>query len=307
MTSVIAQPTNSSERERLVAWHGRALSGRLVVYEGRLLVVAAVLVSWQFVPQVHWLSSRFRFLDPFFISSPTRVATRVWYLALGAHRYPAIWPYLGDTVVAALKGFLLGSVFGFIVGLALSNSRRLNDIFGVFLIALNSVPKIAILPIIIIMAANNAAFIGATLVVFFLMFFNCLEGGRSVPPAVFDNARVYGASRLIMMLRIRARYVLQWAFANVPNAVAHSLLTVITVQVISANGGIGVLLLTAVSTLDSTETFAVVLYLSVTGILFLRVANLAKGRLLHWADSQAPAGNARGVRTRARPSAASAS
>ena len=309
MTSVIEHVgPPESMIGRFAGWHGRALSGRLVVYEGRLFVVVAALAGWEFVPKVHWVSSRFRFLNGFFISSPTRVAKRVWDLMVGGGGYPSIWPYLDATVIDALKGLLLGSVLGFVVGLALSNSKRLYGIFGVYLLWLNSVPKIAILPIIIVMAktGDNAAFVAATLVVFFLMFFNCLEGGRSVPAAVFDNARVYGASPLMLMLRIRARYVLQWAFGNMPNAVSHSLLSVITVQIISANSGVGVLLLTYVSTLDSTGTIAVVVYLSVTGIVFLRVAEVIKRRVLHWADSQVKAGDARSSRARLRAAAISA-
>ena len=277
----------------LAGWRELPFFDRAVVYTGRILVLATLLVAWDYLPQVHWLTSRYRFLQRFFVSSPDRVGTRIWDMMLGVHGSPSIWPYLEATVIPALEGFLLGSLLGFVVGLALSNSQRLNDVLGVFVVALNSVPKIAILPIIVIVVGIGGAVsvVSATVIVFFMMFFNCLEGGRSVPPAMFDNARVYGASPLMLMLRIRARYVLQWAFASLPNAIVYSIQAVVTVQILVGNGGVGGLIQKAITFLDATGTIALAVYLAITGIVLLRAAEFVKRRLLHWADAQVQAGS----------------
>lgn len=272
-----------------VKWYRRAFSGRLFIYEARLLVLVAIIAAWQYVPDVHAISERYRFLDRFFISSPPRVGTRFWDYMIGAHGYSSIWPNLIETLTGALEGFVIGSILGFVAGLVLSNSERLNDVLGVFVVAMNSVPKVAILPIIVIIVGVGSAtvVVSSAMVVFFITFFNCLEGGRSVPPAMFENAQVFGASRLMTMTRIRARYVQQWAFASLPNALAYCVSAAVTVQILAGNGGIGGMIQHSVANLDATGTITLAVYLGITGTLLLRVGELVKRRVLHWADGPA--------------------
>lgn len=260
---------------------------RSYIYLARLAVLVAILAAWQYLPSVHWLSSRYRFLDPFFVSSPEQVSKRTWDLATADHGAISIWPYLWSTLWAAFIGFAIGMAIGFLIGLLLSNAPTLDSVLSVFIAAANSVPRIAIIPIIIVMVGPGAtaSVISVVVVVFFVTFFNAYEGGRNVPRPVLNNARVMQARAMMTMLHVRLPYVLQWTFAVLPNAVAFSLLIVVTSQILQGTGGIGALMLTAQNSLDTTTTMALVVYLSATGVLALRIAELAKRRLLHWTDS----------------------
>ena len=245
---------------------------------------------------MHWLVARYRILNRFFISSPHRVLIRSRDLFVGAHEHAAIWPYLGDTVGAALEGFLIGSILGFLVGLVLSNSERLNDILGVFLVGLNSVPKVAILPIIVVMVGVGDAtvVVSSTLVVFFMMFFNCLEGGRSVPPrgirqraglwCLADHADAAYSRALCAPVgvhqppeRSRVRHPGCDHGADPRGKRRYR----------GPDSEIGPALL------DATGAITLAVYLGVTGFLLLRIAELLKRRVLHWADSNAQFGSAR--------------
>jgi sulfonate transport system permease protein len=260
---------------------------QLTIYGARLAVLAALLAGWQYLPKIEWLSERFRFLDPFFISSPTAAVGATYDYMLGRGGRPLIWPYLWETVSGALEGLAIGSVIGFALGLLMSSLPWTYEVFGIYINAVNSVPRIALVPIIIAVAGTGRAaeIVAVVLSVFFVVFFNCLEGGRRVPQAVLDNTRVLRVSPLRTMLRIRIRYVSLWAFASIPNATAFSILGVIFVQMLAGTGGIGVLMLVATNNIDTTSSIALIIFLSVAGVIMVRLGELAKRRLLRWAEN----------------------
>lgn len=261
---------------------------RISLYLWRLVVLAVFLAAWQWLPDVGALREHVHFLNPFFISSPERVAKQIWVFAVPDGKSEAIWPYLGGTMEATLIGFAVGTALGFVVGLALSNMPRVNAVLQTYLVALNSVPRIALVPVIILIAGPGtaSAVLSAVIVVFFITFFSAYEGGTHVPPAVLSNAKVMKASALRVMVSVRLPYVVLWIFAVIPNAVAFSLIAAVTTEILAGSGGVGALLLTATSNLDATVTMAIVIFLSVAGVILLRGATFARRRILFWADEQ---------------------
>lgn len=261
---------------------------RLSLYFWRLAVLAAFLAAWQWLPDVGVMRQHVHFLDPFFISSPERVARQMWAFALPRNGSQAIWLYLWGTMEATLIGFAIGTALGFLMGLVLSNMPRVNSVLQVYVVALNSVPRIALVPVIILIAGPGeaSAVLSAVIVVFFITFFSAYEGGTHVPPEVLNNAKVMNASPTRVMFHVRLPYVVLWLFASVPNAVAFSLIAVVTNEILAGSGGVGALLLTATSNLDATTTMAVVIFLSIVGVLLLRGATFARRRILFWADER---------------------
>jgi NitT/TauT family transport system permease protein len=187
----------------------------------RVAIVAALLLGWQYLPQVEFFSSRFKWLNPFFVSSPTLVYDQIGRLMTGDNNTAVVWPYLLRTLEGTLIGTAIGVTLGAVLGALLSNYDRLSEILSVFVTVLNAVPRIALIPVIVIIFGTGveSAVVTCVLVVFFLAFFNAFEGGRSVPRPVLQNARVLGASNRQIMLRVRFPYVVMWVFAMIPNAV----------------------------------------------------------------------------------------
>ena len=228
--------------------------------------------------QVHWV-------DPFFISSPSRVYRELGYLFTGTHG-PSVWPYLENTLKATFIGTGIGLVIGLAAGAVLSDNPRLAQVVAPFITMMNSIPRIALIPIVVLIVGPTlkASVISAVLVVTFIVFFNALQGGRSVPPHVLQNARLLGANRRQIMSRVRFPYVLMWTFAALPNAIAFGLLTVVTAELLTGSKGMGNLVFSATTNVDATLSFAVVVILSFVGVVVVSLTERVKRRLLHWAE-----------------------
>lgn len=260
---------------------------KLLINLGRVLIVIAFLAAWQWLPQVKFLSHTFVFLDSFFISSPSLIAQELFYLFTGSHNLPSIWPYFGLTVVASLTGGMAGLLAGAIIGLFMSAYPVVSALFRPFVTALNAVPKVAIIPLVVIVfgASGIGDALTAFMVVFFMFFYNALTGGSSIPKEVIQNMQVLGASPQNILWTIRLRYVAAWIFAQLPNGISLSLVGAVTSELLGGSTGLGYLLVTAVNTSDATLTFAVVVVLMITGVVLVVGTDVVEQRFFPWIEA----------------------
>lgn len=255
------------------------------LWSWRIGLLLLFLAAWQWLPDTP-LSKVITFLDPFYISSPFQVGVELWELLTGANDTAPIWPYLVATLESALIGLVAGTIIGGAVGLWLSNSPRVNQVLSPFIVAVNAIPRIALIPIIVIIVGPTelSSIFTAITVVFFVVFYNAYEGGKKIAPEMVRSARLLGFSSNGIMGKIRLRYVIAWTFASLPNAISFSLLAVVTAEVLTGAEGIGKLIIVALSTISATLTFAVVIILAVIGVLLTGAAALLRSRVLYWWD-----------------------
>jgi NitT/TauT family transport system permease protein len=259
---------------------------RLIVTIIQLLIVAVVLCGWQWVPQIPAVAAWSHLSNPFFISSPSRIATEMYDLATGSDHAPLMWHDLLNTVSETLVGTVIGMVLGAAAGLALSSSPRLSMIFQPFIIAINAVPRIALIPILVLISGIGfrTSVIISVLVVFFVVFFNAFEAGRNIAPELLQNAAVNRASRFQITWHVRRPFVVAWSLASLPLAVTFSLLTVVTTEILTGQAGMGYLISEAISFADATLTFAVVAVLSIVGMVIVGLTSIVRHRVLRWWD-----------------------
>lgn len=250
----------------------------------QIAMVIVALAAWQLVPGIPGLTKLTVFFDRQFVSSPADVAAAVVAYATGAQNTTPIWASIGETVYNALLGTLVGMLVGMVLGLLLSNDERLSQVLRPMIVATNSIPRIALLPLIVILVGPNSrtSLFAAVLTGFFTVFFNAYEGGRTVPTQVVDNADVMGASGMQLMRHIRFPFVLAWSFATLPNAVSHGLLAVVTAEVLAGTPGVGRFLTLALVTANASQVFAIVVYISVVGLVLVAASDLLQRRWLHW-------------------------
>lgn len=270
--------------------HPQPRSGRpsashaMIIWGGRAAVLAAFLAAWQWLPNIGLVRHRFKFIDPFFISSPSRAGSTVRDLLTGRHDTATIWKPLGDTLYAAAIGTVTALAAGFVLGLMLSNWKTLNQIGRPYLVLANSVPRISIIPIIVLCFGNptTAGAVTAFTVIVFLIFFNAYEGASHVSEAMMDNARLLGASSSTILFRVRGPYALAWTLASLPTAISFGLIGTVTAEIFTGGQGIGGQLTAAVTTANADLTMAVVVILSAVGVIAVLGGDALRHKLLPW-------------------------
>ena len=183
----------------------------------QILICVAVLSIWQWGYDLH---TRFPslvpdLLDPYFVSKPSEIFEHFLILSclkskLGvfngwfngdfakcmARNENNLWIATAITLKNTFFGFVIGVSSGFAAGLLLGRSDRLSDIFQPFITAVNSIPRIALAPIIVLAfgIGDTSKIVTSWIVVVFLVFFNTFEGARSIDEGFINAARLLGAS-----------------------------------------------------------------------------------------------------------------
>ncbi|MET0454053.1 MAG: ABC transporter permease [Mycobacterium sp.] len=256
---------------------------KVVVVAAQALVAVLVLLAWEFIPKIGGLS-QWKLLDPYFISSPTRVYASLVNLLFGRDGVPAVWDYLAPTFVASLVGLAIAMAVGGLIGLFLGSFDFVGAVFRPFVVALNAVPRVALIPIVVVIFGSGlqSSIVISFMVVFFVALFNAYEGSRTVEAHVRQNARLLGASGWDIMWKVRFPYSLAWTLSSLPIAVSFAIVSVVTGEILTGASGMGLLITTATNAADTSMTFAVIIVLSVCALLMLWVAEEFKRRALHW-------------------------
>jgi NitT/TauT family transport system permease protein len=264
----------------------KIVSGQRIKILGlQVLILGVGLAAWQYLPEVPWLAHHsYHVLDRNFVSSPQQVWEQITQLVAPASGQLSVWQYLWHSVSAALIGLVVGIGAGGLLGLVLSASRFLSDLLQPFVVAANAVPRIALIPVVILVVGPTfrSSIVICISVVFFIAFFNAYEGGRTVTASLLQNAQILGASRLQVTWVVRSRYAVAWTIAGLPISATYAVIAVVTGELLTGYPGLGKLILDAQATTNAPLTFAVVVILSIVGLVMIGIANLLKARLLHW-------------------------
>jgi len=289
-------------------------SRRLWVHFWRLVVLATLLGFWQWGWQFNlWLVSdlpkhtakafTIRILDPFFISQPSEIWQR--FLELGClvdaagHGTPFadpgflaclgthpenLWLMTWATLYNTFWGFLVGVGTGVGAGLVLGRSEFLAQIFEPFIVAVNSLPRIALVPLIVLMfgLGDLSKIMTAWVIVFFLVFFNTYEGARSVDRDHINAARLLGASHWQVTRTVVVPSTMAWVFASLTPAVSFSLIGVIVGEFIGAERGLGKIIIESEATLETADMFVALFVLMVVGVLLAVAVRRVQAWLLRW-------------------------
>lgn len=279
--AALSELTAAALKAQLMQSRRAAARHRLRITGWQLLILAIILGAWEGLTRIPWFVKNTLF-DPFFISQPSRVAVRLWqWMQPGPQ---SVWPHLLLTLQATMLGLVVGVGSGFVIGLALSRSKTAAEICNPFIVACNSMPRIAFVPLITMFFGLGLASKVATswFVVFFLVFFNTYKGGRSVERELVDFCRTLGASPRQILWRVRIPTAAAWTFASLPNAISFALIGVVLAEFVGSTTGMGYLMITALATLNATDMFAAVVLLSVVGIVLVYAVTWLERRLLHW-------------------------
>jgi NitT/TauT family transport system permease protein len=260
----------------------RSVSEHLRIAFYQFILLGVLLGLWEGLTRVPYLIKH-TFLDPFFISRPSLIAQQLWSWTFGAQA-GFLLPHLASTLGATLLGLVVATSTGFLVGLVLSQSPTMAKTLNPFIVSLNSLPRIAMVPLITMVFGLGllAKVVTAWFVVFFLIFFNTFKGSVSIERHLLQFCQTLGGTPWQIMWSVRVPSALAWTFAALPNAISFSLVAVVIAEFVGTTKGMGYLIVTALSTLNATEMFAAIAVLGLSGIALVALAERVERRLLRW-------------------------
>jgi NitT/TauT family transport system permease protein len=236
------------------------------------LVILGFMVLWELAVLVFGIK-------PFILPAPTVVFRSI------VEWWPQILENSVQTLFTTTAGFLIAVVFGLLGGVLIGSSTLIYNGFYPLLIGFNAIPKIAIIPILVLWFGIGTipAIITAFLISFFPILVNVATGIATVEPELKDVLRALGASNRQIIMKVGLPRSMPYFFASLKVAITVAFVGSIMSETVAANRGIGALMMTASARFEVPLVFAGLIVTAVMGIMLYVVAELFERRVIGWA------------------------
>jgi NitT/TauT family transport system permease protein len=269
--SVLRPGVSDAEIEATAA--KAALRRKELVIALRVGLLALILGGWELAARLNWI-------DPFFFAMPTAIVERlIEWIRDGTSEGP-LWLHLGVTMEEALIGFVTGSIAGIVIGVALGRNRLASDVFSIYIKVINSIPRVVLAPIFIMMfglgLGSKVAL--AFVMVFFVVFHNAFQGAREADRAMIANARILGASNWQLIRSVIVPSAMSWIFASFGFAIIGAIVG----EFVGSRYGIGLLINVAKGSFDAAGMYAAIVLVMVVALAAEYLMTYVENRLAKW-------------------------
>jgi NitT/TauT family transport system permease protein len=247
------------------------------------LTALLFLVIWQV--GVGWLT-----VPSYLIPTPLAViATLFTALANGF-----LWNDIWATLEAILIGYACGCAAAFVTAAFVSEFPLLDRAFYPLIVAFQSVPKVALAPVIVVWFGFDLAskVVLIALICFFPCFVNAVVGLKSTPTDLIDLYRAFGARRAQIFWSIKLPSALTAIFAGLEISVVLAILGAVVAEFVSSRRGLGHVIEAASADFNVALMFASIVVLSVMGVLATQLIAAIRHRVAFWEPGSSTARNA---------------
>jgi NitT/TauT family transport system permease protein len=188
------------------------------------------------------------------------------------------------TFKETICGFLLALAIGLPMAIAIANSRPLNLMFYPLLVALQSVPKVALAPIVMIWLGTGieSKLAIVWLVAFFPIIVDTTAGLRSTPTELLELAHSLRATPWQIFLKVQFPAALPFVLTGAKVAMTLAVIGAVIGEFVSSSEGLGFLLLSATSQLDTPLAFAALFALSMLGVMSYLIVEIVEHLVAAW-------------------------
>jgi NitT/TauT family transport system permease protein len=241
-----------------------------------LLVV--LLLGWEY--GVVWFEVPSYILPP-----PSHIAVALWRgLDAGPFDRGGYWLHTWTTLAEVLLGFFIGSGVGLLLGTVISQFRILEATLRIYLIAIQSLPKIALAPIIVLWFGFGltSKVVIICLLTFFPLLVTSMAGFKAVDAERLELMRSLGANSWQVFWKVRLPSALPYIFAGLDMAAVFAVVGAVVGEFVGAQRGLGTLIMSMNAQMDTAGTFSVFIVLALVGILLHKSLRLVERRFLFW-------------------------
>jgi NitT/TauT family transport system permease protein len=236
------------------------------------LFTLALFVLWE-------AACRIFNIDKFILPAPseTFAAMAQHWRALLRHSFVTLW--------TTIAGFAIAVVFGIVLGLIVGWSRTIYRGLYPVMIGFNSIPKVAVVPILVVWfgIGEVPAILTAFLISFFPIVVNVATGLASMEPELEDVLRALGARKLDIMLKVGIPRTQPYLFGSLKVAITLAFVGAVVSETIAANAGLGFLMVQAGSNFQMPLVFAGLIGLAVEGIAMYALFAYIEVYFTRWA------------------------
>jgi NitT/TauT family transport system permease protein len=271
-TDQASPPAGLDGETRPVQFRGAGFAPKAGRYAGWIALVS-VIGLWQ-------IAGSAGLVNPLFLPAPWAIARAIWQLALSG----ALWHHLSWSIMRIGTGWMLGTIAGVIVGFAIGLSSLARGVGITFISALFPIPKIALLPLLILWLGIGEEPKIATIAlgVFFSTAISVYSGVDNVPRNLIRMAQSFNVPFHAIVIRVIWPGALPSILAGFRITASVALLLVVSAEMIGAEYGIGAFVLQAGNLMQTDQLLAGVVILSLFGLAVGKLINWLETRLLHW-------------------------
>lgn len=247
------------------------------------LVIGGTVFFWELVVRLFSIPE-------FILPAPTVIAASM------SKWWEPILMNAGQTLETTLIGFGLANALGLTLGVIIGSSTLVYRGLYPLLIAFNSIPKVVLVPILIIWfgIGTAPAIVTAFLISFFPIMVNVAAGIATVEPELQDVMRALGASPLKIVRKIGLPRSMPYYFASLKIAITSSFMGSILAETIGGQSGIGHLMMVAASRFEVPLVFAGVVVAAAMSLTMFALATMVETRTISWATRNQTDGGASG-------------
>jgi ABC-type nitrate/sulfonate/bicarbonate transport system permease component len=266
------EPQQAEAATRPVKFRGAGFVPGTSRYAG-WIALFAVLALWQ-------LAGSLALVNPLFLPTPLAIARAIDQLALSG----ALWHHLSYSLMRIGVGWVLGTIAGIAVGFSIGLFSHARSVGITFISALFPIPKIALLPLLILWLGIGEEPKIATIAlgVFFSTAISVYSGVDAVPRNLIRMAQSFNVPFATIVRKVIWPGALPAILAGFRITASVALLLVVSAEMIGAEYGIGAFVLQAGNLMQTDQLLAGVVILSLFGLAVGRLINWLETRLLHW-------------------------
>src|SRR3984957_2715980 len=236
------------------------------------LLSIGILLIWQLAVMVFGI-------QPFVLPSPVDIIKAL------VENYSPIMQHATFTLTSTMIGFLFGILFRLFLGVVIGSSRLMYVGLYPVLIGFNSIPKVAVVPILVLWLGigQPTAIATAFLLSFFPIAVNVATGLATVEPEMQDVLLSLGATKTDLLLKVGLPRAMPYFFASLKVSITLAFIGAVIAETIASNGGIGYLMLQASSQFRIPLMFAGVFVIAIMGVATYLLFALIERRMTGWA------------------------
>lgn len=241
-------------------------------------VAVVLVVAWHLAATTHIVG------DPdqvsFFFSTPLDVAEQIWtWFSSGS-----IWYNLWITLLESVLSFVIGAAAALVLGFWFARKPMLAAVFDPYVKGANALPRVVLAPIFTLwfgLGIWSKVALGFTLV-FFIVFFNVVQGVREVDKTVLSNARMLGMNERQLLRHVYLPSALSWVFSSLHTSIGFAVVGAVVGEYLGSAAGLGYLIQQAEGMFDIAGVFAGMFVLAAFVIAIDLGVTLIERRLLVW-------------------------